>query len=94
MSVYVDQLRYPRSAPLVQGRARMWCHLVADTDDELEQFAVRLGLAVRWKQRGHYDIVESKRKLAVRLGAIEVSSREAVGIRKAGEGVPSTQTEA
>jgi hypothetical protein len=50
--------------------------------DELHAFAQRLGLQRSWSQERpkaiahHYDIVPTKRALALRLGAVEVSSRE------------------
>lgn len=81
MSVYVD--------PLVDygtqiGRAGpVWCHLVADTDDELHAFAARLGVRRAWFQedaarpwRNHYDLTASRRAEAVRRGAIEITRHE------------------
>jgi len=54
------------------------CHLTADTLEELHEFAESLGLQRQWFQpkRPHYDLTKAKRKLAVRLGAKEVASRE------------------
>lgn len=56
-------------------------HMIADTLDELEQMARDLGLKPEWRQRSrrgviHYDVCESKRKKAIGLGAVPVSSRE------------------
>jgi len=60
----------------------MWCHLEADTLEELHQFAQRLGLKREWFQdkpaHPHYDITSSVRQRAVRLGAIEMSNEQMV----------------
>lgn len=74
MAVYVDDMR----APL--GRMIM-CHMLADTEAELHKMAADIGVARKWFQGDHYDIALSKRRLAVRLGAKEITQREAVRIR-------------
>ena len=77
MSVYVDDAIHP-------WRGKMWCHLVADSDDELHEFAKRLGLRREWFQTksilNHYDITENKRQQAVAMGAIPLT-REQMGQR-------------
>jgi hypothetical protein len=72
---YVDRL----TPGQVRGvRAREWCHLIADTLDELHTMARRIGMKRTWFQSAppashpHYDLVESRRKHAVELGAIEL----------------------
>ena len=72
MSVYVDSMRARF------GRMVM-CHMMADTSEELHMMADRIGVARRWVQhagthREHYDIVLSKRALAVRYGAVELDA--------------------
>ncbi|MDD5649698.1 MAG: DUF4031 domain-containing protein [Candidatus Nanoarchaeia archaeon] len=57
-----------------------WSHLFSDNDEkELHDFALKLGLKKEWfkniKNFPHYDIVESKRKLAIQLGAREINLR-------------------
>lgn len=79
MAVYVDALR---EATVPRQRGTRWCHLMADSDAELEKMAAQLGLLRWWKHDDHYDIVSSKRELAVKLGAVEVSSRFLVLLRK------------
>lgn len=69
MTVYVDNMRAP------YGRMLM-CHMIADTVDELHRMADRIGVARRWYQGDHYDICLAKKKIAMRLGACEVSQRE------------------
>ncbi|MNY55141.1 hypothetical protein D3C86_1910910 [compost metagenome] len=43
MSVYVD------SEFIQFGRMKM-CHMVADTEQELENMAIKLGLSIKWWQ--------------------------------------------
>lgn len=74
MAVYVDDM----SAPY---RNMLMCHMIADSDDELHEMAERLGLQRRWHQKppqhdSHYDIALSKRRLAVNMGAIEITLRQ------------------
>lgn len=66
-------------------RFKTWCHLVSDTsEEELHEFAQKLGLKREWAQlrpkasAAHYDLIPSKRQLAILLGAKEVSSKELV----------------
>lgn len=76
MSVYVDPARYPFS------RMTM-CHMIADSSEELLAMADAIGVARKWLQKAgqpdeHFDVCKSKRAEAVRLGAVEVSSRDLV----------------
>lgn len=80
MSVYVDE-------PFVVSRGKRWAHLTADSAEELHAFAERLGLVRQsfqttpgkpWKD--HYDVTESTRELAIRMGAIAESS--GVGVER------------
>jgi len=75
MAVYVDDGRYRF------GRMIM-CHMWADTQDELDIFARAIGLRLSWKHRDHYDIALSKRRDAIRHGAIEITQREALRFRR------------
>lgn len=70
MTVYVDDMRAP------YGRLIM-CHMIADTNEELNAMADAIGVARRWHQGDHYDICLSKRALAVAAGAVEISMRQA-----------------
>jgi hypothetical protein len=61
----------------VGRRIAYWSHLMADTDDELHQFANDLGLRRDWHQHAgrttaHYDITERLRTTAIAMGAVEV----------------------
>lgn len=74
MTVYVDDMR----AKL--GRLIM-CHMIADTEDELLDMADRIGVVRRWHQHpgtpsSHFDIALSKRALAIKAGAVEITWRQ------------------
>lgn len=48
------------------------CHLIADTVEELHDFAARLGMRRSWFQARsfpHYDLTERRRTKALELGA-------------------------
>lgn len=70
MAVYVDDAIHP-------WRGKKWCHMFADDLRELHRLAAAIGLKRAWFQNDprlpHYDLTESKRKLALSLGAKEVS---------------------
>jgi hypothetical protein len=75
LAVYVDE-------PVWEWRGRRWCHLLADTEEELHAFADGLGLKRAWFQhrperpwKDHYDLPEDARRAAVRAGALEVDLR-------------------
>lgn len=77
-------------------RHKTFSHMVSDVgEEELHAMADRLGLRRDWFQCrpkascAHYDITPPKRALAIRFGAVEVSSRELVmrnydGLRRRG----------
>jgi len=79
MAVYVDNMR---ASLKVAGRNYVMCHMLADTDDELHAMADRIGIDRRYWQAppkvsaSHYDITQTKRALAVKAGAIEVSMQQ------------------
>lgn len=58
------------------------CHMMATDPNELHAMARRIGVSRRWFQEDHYDICLSKRKKAVEAGAVEITQRQMVGIRK------------
>lgn len=77
MPVYVDNQKNN------YGRMKM-CHMLADTENELHEMADKIGIKRKWYQANastpHYDICQSKRKLAVEFGAIEVNRKQTVEI--------------
>jgi hypothetical protein len=83
MAVYVDDA-------FIEWRGRRWCHLQADSTEELHQFALRLGLRPEWFQtrpgrpdRDHYDITDSMRERAIALGAQMESTSDGARRRRA-----------
>lgn len=81
MAVYVDDMRAP------YGRLVM-CHMLADTTAELLAMADTIGVDRKWIQypgtfREHFDIALSKRALAVKAGALEITWRDAGRIQRA-----------
>ncbi len=78
MAVYVDDMH---KHPMGQfGRMKM-CHMIADTTEELIAMADMIGVSRKWIQHPnspneHFDIAMSKRVIAVRNGAVEITMRE------------------
>lgn len=74
MAVYVDDLM--ACIPSAQWRWNQSCHLIADTLEELHVFAKSIGMKRAWFQGNnrlpHYDLNANRRRIAVRLGAIEL----------------------
>lgn len=74
MAVYVDRTQEYHSG--------MWCHMWADSLDELHAIASRIGLKRAWFQDRqhfpHYDLRPSKRRLAVNKGAIEATRKQMI----------------
>lgn len=82
MSVYVDDpIVYPSEPRGYVGRKRArarWGHMIADTAAELHTIARNIGLRSEWFQPGHgghYDLVPSKRRLAIKRGAVALTRR-------------------
>ncbi len=80
MAVYVDCIA-------IRWRGDLWYHLVADSLEELHQFAAKIGLKREWYQYHkskypHYDVNESRRVKAILNVAKPVSVREALQIAK------------
>lgn len=96
MTVYIDDSFIPARVGRLTSK---WCHLFADTQEELHEFAQKLGLRRSWFQPGrplangkpshlwHYDVTEGKRAQAVRMGAREVTWRESVQIMRKRDGL-------
>ncbi|MEA2453958.1 MAG: hypothetical protein QOI45_220 [Thermoleophilaceae bacterium] len=76
MAVYVDEAIW-------WWRERRWCHLTADSPEELHEFAAQLGLLRQWFQTkptrpwtDHYDLPEEVRVQAIACGAQPLTTRE------------------
>lgn len=81
MTVYVDDMK------AIYGRMVM-CHMIADTTEELLEMVDDIGVARKWVQNAggdheHFDISLSKRALAVKAGAKEVTMRELIALLSA-----------
>jgi len=86
MAVYVDNLRD------YGWRHGPSCHLIADSVEELMEFAVAIGLRPEWFQSRstpHFDLTADGRKLAVEHGAVQLDQRQLVAkireLRKKGQ---------
>ncbi len=71
MTVYVDDMEAKF------GRMVM-CHMIADSTEELLAMADKIGVARRWIQHAgtykeHFDIALSKRELAIKNGAKQIT---------------------
>lgn len=70
MAVYVDRARN-------KFRHMLMCHMIADTPEELHHMAFEIGVSKKWFQTPpkasfwHYDIAQTKRELAIKLGALD-----------------------
>jgi hypothetical protein len=75
-------VQYPEHMVSAEARQRghakkSWCHMTSDTsEEELHEFAKKLGLRREWFQGDHYDLTEGKRAQALKLGAEEVTGEE------------------
>jgi hypothetical protein len=72
--VYVDDMEAPFARMIM-------CHMIADTTEELLDMATRIGVNHKWIQhpgtyKEHFDIAKSKKDLALRLGAQQITWRE------------------
>jgi hypothetical protein len=77
VACYVDSVK---SYPDAGLRFTEFCHLLADTQDELHTIAAQLGVPRRFFQehpwRWHYDLPAHLRDQAIGFGAVELSMRE------------------
>lgn len=75
VAVYVDGLR---DYGWHRGPS---CHLIADSVEELIEFAESIGLRREWfqaKSTPHFDLTADGRTAAVSMGAIELTNRQLV----------------
>jgi len=81
VTIYIDETQYDIGLKNLYG----WFHIITDGElEELHEFAIRLGLKRNWFQnkpkRPHYDAYKTKRKIAIDLGAIEITTIEQIKI--------------
>lgn len=79
MAIYVDD-------PIWAWQGLKWCHLLADTEEELHRFARRMGVH-RLIYQGppktrapHYDLTGYERDRAIAQGAIACTRQEMVAV--------------
>lgn len=75
VAVYVDGLRD------YGWRHGPSCHLIADSIEELIEFAESIGMRREWFQAEstpHFDLTAEGRASAVAIGAIELTNRELI----------------
>ena len=86
--MYVDQMTAWPKCGTQQFPYKRSCHLAADTVEELHGFAQALGLRREWfqdhKDLPHSDMTETKRRLAVQRGAIQITRRQLVALIQKG----------
>jgi hypothetical protein len=90
VAVYVDPLftmesRNAQAFRVGTRTGHRWCHMFADTPEELHALAERIGMRRAWADDhdgdgGHYDLTPPKRVAAIRAGAIPVETAIAVAI--------------
>lgn len=72
MAIYVDRAKVP-------FKGKQWCHLMADSLEELHAFAKVVGIDSRLFHRSasypHYDITLEMRILVIAYGAIDADRR-------------------
>jgi len=78
--VYVDDYNAP-------FRKMIMCHLIADTTEELLEMVDKIGVQRKWIQdagtrREHFDICLTKKALAIKAGAKEITARELASITR------------
>lgn len=79
MSIYVDNSK-------VAFKGREWCHMMADTLQELHYFAAKMGVDPRLFHRSasypHYDITIQMRETMISHGAIIADRRTIIACGK------------
>ncbi|WP_151449179.1 DUF4031 domain-containing protein [Lacisediminimonas profundi] len=80
MAAYVDNVA-------IEWRGNAWCHLVADSLNELHEIARRLGLRHEWFQVSasypHYDLTAQTRARAIALGVLVGDRRQIIQCARA-----------
>lgn len=75
MMIYIDNA-------LISFDNQLWCHMMADSLDELHGFAAYLGISSNWFHKDarypHYDITIQTKENAICLGAMAVDRRQII----------------
>lgn len=79
MAIYVDFVKIP-------FKGYQWCHMLADSLQELHDFAKLIGVDARLFHRDasypHYDITVQMRKTAINNGAIAADRKKIIECAK------------
>lgn len=79
MAVYVDFAN-------ISFKQDKWCHLLADSLDELHDFASLINVDKRWFHKNasypHYDITIRTREIAIRKGALPSDRKKIIECAK------------
>jgi hypothetical protein len=92
MTVYVDAIftAEPQGRQAKSHGVR-WCHMIATDLEELHAMARKIGLKRSYFQSHifypHYDLVPTKRALAIAEGAQEITTEEKLRMRRCEPGV-------
>jgi len=81
MAVYVDEIMgHGNVAPAAKRYGHKWCHMTADTVEELKEFAAKIGLQASWFQdhlvHPHFDLTPAMRSKALANGAVFKPAKE------------------
>jgi len=84
--VYIDNMDAPY-------RGMLMCHMIADSTDELLAMADKIGVNRKWIQDAgtyneHFDICQTKKAKAIRLGAKTITMMELGRMLAKREGSP------
>lgn len=73
MTVYIDNMQLKARVGRITA---VWSHLMADSLEELLEFAWQLGLKTEWLQDKasgvHFDVTDTVRQNAINFGAVEI----------------------
>lgn len=80
--IYVDRLEFKKP----NGK-KFYCHMFADSLEELHAFAEKIGRKRCWFHKSvggylHYDLDAVFRQLAIEAGAVEIETKDAIMARK------------
>ena len=86
MTVYVDKLKLKHPTSIWARKYGVkWCHLFADSLEELNEFAAKLELKpgyLHLKVVPHYDLTPQKRRKALKLGAAKIQKDHLLALLK------------
>lgn len=86
MPVYLDKARNEFTPMRGHGRRMIMCHMIADTPEELHAMAEKIGMRREWYQDKssfpHYDVSLSRKRQAIRDGAIVLERIEFIAAKR------------